>query len=131
MSFIEETGSNFTCNLIFIDGSHEYKDALLDIAEMRRLADKRFHRIIIDDTVLFEDVRRAVDDASSRYGLMHILDEVTTSETPCMRIQRVEEPMSEAGTYEFPLAPPRDCGSTAKSGSDSYDAVLVGEYIFT
>jgi hypothetical protein len=128
VSLMEETGSNFSCNLIFIDGSHEYNDALIDIIQMRRLANKRFNRIIVDDITLYDDVRRAVEDADD-HGLLRVLDEVTTAETMCIRTHKVEEPLSEAGTYEFRNAPPEDCGSLSKPNSDMYDTVVVGEYV--
>jgi len=56
------------CDILSVDGSHRHEDALQDIANMRALANRKFHVLFVDDTNcrFFYCVDRAVREFESK-----------------------------------------------------------------
>lgn len=112
-------GSKF--NLIFIDGGHTYDVALADIVNMRALANRTYHILLVDDGS-DANVRAAWDHAEHtlRIVRLHKLQSMFFDE--CMNVARVTDGLL-AGSFEaLPCA-----GAAA---DDSFDVLIIGEYIW-
>ena len=46
----------FTCDLVWIDGGHEYPEIKADLRNLRALANKKLHYLLIDDLPIRDDV---------------------------------------------------------------------------
>lgn len=57
------------CDILSVDGSHEYKDALLDIDNMMTLARRHWNLLFVDDTNCFE--KYCVDEATREHMRRH------------------------------------------------------------
>jgi hypothetical protein len=114
------------CNVIFVDGGHTHEIAAADIFNMAPLANRTFHRLIVDDTDN-NDVRGAWEEAVSNgfvqetgmlhsnyclaYDLDYILDETFDLLIPVLK------PAENSG----PLNP---------NDLDSTGSMTFGEYSF-
>jgi len=72
---------NISCDLLSVDGSHVYSDAVLDVSNMRTMANRNWNSLLIDDTncgrswcvdkVVDEHLRRGtVRDGGKRVSLL-------------------------------------------------------------
>jgi len=59
--FIQEKPEQ-KCNIIFVDGGHDFDTALADISNMKAMANQTYHRLIVDDAN-WGEVRQAWDKA--------------------------------------------------------------------
>jgi hypothetical protein len=124
---LQQGGSNITCNILFIDGAHDYRSALSDIINMRSLADKEYHRVVIDDG-LDEEVRQAVFTAAHSIGMLSLHEEITSGESSC-EIATVVDTGIDAGLHIFKQVSDEKC-QLSNSRVSQQDSVFVGEYKF-
>lgn len=107
-------------NIIFIDGNHEYEGALLDIMNLRPMANATYHRILVDDG-LHPEVRRAWDHAADVLGIVRTLAIKPVMETTCTTTRTIPS---------GPLAQSVEFVSCAEDGIFwHFDDVIVGEYV--
>jgi hypothetical protein len=130
-SFIRLTGASeapgFKCNIIFIDGSHDYTPALLDIQNMRHLANQSFHRVIIDDGT-YPDVALAYQEAV-RTDIFQVKQMKTFNLTSCTQWKYVHEGIF-AGSYSNGTLSDEDCDAIKKKEQLGQDILVMGEYLF-
>ena len=115
--------SGVKCNVIFIDGSHDYDFAITDIVNFAALANRTFHRVIMDDGEL-PDVQRAWAEAKFGLGIMREVDIITVEETLCANTgEIIVGPL--AGSMLF-----MPCPNMTDLRTPRMDDLYVGEYIF-
>lgn len=121
---------NFVCmqpsegpkyNLIFIDGGHTYDVALADIVNMRALANRTYHTVIIDDG-RSADVRAAWDYAEHTLKIVTLTQVVPVSFSWCVNMVGVTEGVL-AGSFEFPAC----FGAEAELTEDD---LIIGQYVW-
>lgn len=117
----------FKCNIIFIDGSHDYAPALLDIQNMRHLANQSYHRVIIDDGTM-HDVALAWQEAV-RTEIFRMQEMLTFNQTLCNEQRYVADGVF-AGSYTFNRLSDEECGAAQKERDLEQDILVMGEYLF-
>jgi hypothetical protein len=115
----------FACNVLFIDGSHYFENAYQDIQHMRQLANRSYHRIIIDDGDA-DGVKQAWNEAV-RTNIISVLDIKKVNQTLCNMATRITDG-PYAGSYEFDSLQP-DCVFPLYSSLEQ-DSLIIAEYKF-
>lgn len=125
-NFVRSTNNGVKCNVLFVDGAHDFETAFADMVNFRAMANSSYHRVFIDD-ISSPGVHRAVDEAVAQ-RILYVHSVASVNQTLCMSAEHVRGG-DFSGTYKFVRMSNEECTYSVESDYVQ-DQVVVGEFLF-